>query len=252
MNVFFSTSILSLSDTIKVALMKNDGKKLTHVAIIMDGNRRWARKRNLADGEGHKEGAKNLEKIVYAAKEHGIKSLTVYALSTENLKKRAQRELSGIFELLKVAFSQKFGDMAKQGVRVNMFGNLKELPQAIQHIAKKLKDTYIENESIKLNVALNYGGHDEIVHVLQDLVKEGIKLDEINEKLIEKHLYLKSAEPPQLVIRTGGNCRLSNFLLWQTAYSELYFTETLWPDFDETKLSEAIKWYEEQERKFGK
>jgi len=232
--------------------MNNNAKELSHIAIIMDGNRRWARKRNLPDGDGHKEGAKNLEKIVYAAKNHGIKSLTVYALSTENLKKRAQRELGGIFDLLKVAFSQKFGDMAKQGVRVNMFGNLHELPQAIQLIAQKLKDTYIENESIKLNVALNYGGHDEIVHVLHDLVKEGIKLDEINEKLIEKHLYLKTSEPPQLVIRTGGNCRLSNFLLWQTAYSELYFTETLWPDFDDTKLAEAIKWYEEQERKFGK
>ena len=103
--------------------MNNNAKELSHIAIIMDGNRRWARKRNLPDGDGHKEGAKNLEKIVYAAKNHGIKSLTVYALSTENLKKRAQRELGGIFGLLKVAFSQKFGDMAKQGVRVNMFGN---------------------------------------------------------------------------------------------------------------------------------
>lgn len=232
--------------------MTNDEKKLTHIAIIMDGNRRWARKRNIPDGEGHKEGAKNLEKIVYAAKQRGIRSLTVYALSTENLKKRSQRELTGIFELLKAAFSQKFTDMARQGVRVNMFGNLHELPHTIQIIASKLKDTYIENESIKLNVALNYGGHDEIVHVIQDLVKEGIKIDDINEKIIEKHLYLQNSEPPQLVIRTGGNCRLSNFLIWQTAYSELYFTETFWPDFDEKKLDEAIDWYHEQERKFGK
>ncbi|MFO0704069.1 MAG: polyprenyl diphosphate synthase [Patescibacteria group bacterium] len=229
-----------------------DKTNLTHIAIIMDGNRRWARKNGLPDVKGHEAGAKTLEKIVYAAKSHGIEILTVYALSTENLQKRAERELKGIFDLLKYAFSNKFKDMSKHGVRVEMFGNLSKLPESIQQIAQKLKDTYIENESIKLNIALNYGGHDEIVHVIQDLVKEGIKLDDINEKIIEKHLYLKETHPPQMVIRTGGNFRLSNFLLWQTAYSELYFTDTLWPDFDEKKLEEAINWYKEQERRFGK
>lgn len=226
--------------------------KLSHIAVIMDGNRRWARGQGLPDLKGHEAGAKALEKIVFAAKAHGIDTLTVYALSTENLKKRAEREIAGIFNILKMGVQQKFQDMAKHGVRVEMFGNLGQLPASVQGIAQTLKDTYIENESIKLNIALNYGGHDEMVQVVRDLVKEGINLDEINEKIIEKHLFLKNTSPPQLVIRTGGNCRLSNFLLWQTAYSELYFTETLWPDFSPSKLDEAIHWYQEQERKFGK
>lgn len=232
--------------------MTKNNNTLKHIAIIMDGNRRWARKRGLPDGKGHEEGARTLEKIVYAAKSRNIDTLTVYALSTENLRKRAKRELAGIFTLLKSGVAQKFSDMGKQGIRVVMFGNLSMLPRAIQKIAETLKSTYIENESIRLNIALNYGGHDEIVHVVKNLVKDGINLDEINEQMIEKHLYLKGTTPPQLVIRTGGNCRLSNFLLWQTAYSELYFTEAFWPDFDEKKLGEAIDWYHEQERKFGK
>jgi undecaprenyl diphosphate synthase len=223
-----------------------------HIAFIMDGNRRWARKRGLPDSKGHEEGAKALEKIVYASKKLGIKNITVYALSTENLHKRTKRELSGIFALLKHAFSTKFSDMAKSGIRVNMFGNLAGLPDFVRNIADKLRETFIDHESVRLNIALNYGGHDEIIQVFKKIIKDGIKIDDVNEKLIEKKLYLQGMNPPELVIRTGGHCRLSNFLIWQTAYSELYFTSVLWPDFDEAMLEQAINWYHEQERKFGK
>ncbi len=230
----------------------NNNSNLSHIAIIMDGNRRWARKNGLPDEKGHEEGSNTLEKIIYGAREMGVKTITVYALSTENLKKRAQRELGALFQIFKEGFARKYQDMAKNGVKVEMFGDIAGLPESIQILVRKVLDTYIENESIKVNIALNYGGQDEMIHVIKELVSKGIEVDKINEEIIEKHLYLKNTEPPQLVIRTGGNFRLSNFLLWQTGYSELYFTDKLWPDFTVDNLREAIEWYKSQERKFGK
>lgn len=230
----------------------SNSTNLTHIAIIMDGNRRWARKNGLPDEKGHEEGSRTLEKIVYGAKDLGIKTITVYALSTENLKKRAKRELSALFQIFKEVFSQKFQDMAKNGIKVEMFGDIGGLPESIQTLVRKVLDTYIENESIKVNIALNYGGQDEMIHVIKELISKGIEIDKINSEIIEKHLYLKNTEPPQLVIRTGGNFRLSNFLLWQTGYSELYFSDKLWPDFSVDDLATAIEWYKSQERKFGK
>lgn len=223
-----------------------------HIAIIMDGNRRWARARGLPDIKGHQAGAETLEKIVEAAEKLGIKTVTVYALSTENLKERAKREILGLFNLMRSGYNSKLKKMMKNGVRVAVLGEESGLPSAIKKIIDEIRRTYIKNESIKLNIALNYGGKKELIDAVKDIVKEGISLKKINEETINEHLYTNGQSDPELVIRTGGKIRLSNFLLWQTAYSELYFTKVLWPDFDSGELKKAILWYQNQKRNFGK
>lgn len=230
-----------------------DPKKIPqHIAIIMDGNRRWARARNLPDLEGHRAGTEALEKVVEAAAKMGVKTITVYALSTENIKERAQREVKGLFDIMRTGYETKLKKMMGKGVRIDVLGELEGLPQIIKRLIEEIKKTYIKNESIKLNIALNYGGKTELIEAFKDLIKEGIAVDKINDELIRQHLYTKDQVDPELVIRTGGNVRLSNFLLWQTGYSELYFTKILWPDFDGKELERAIEWYQNQQRNFGK
>lgn len=223
-----------------------------HIAIVMDGNRRWARKRHLPDIKGHEVGTEALEKVVEAAKGMHIKTITVYALSTENIKERAKREVMGLFNLMRIAYHNKLKKMMKNGVKVEIMGSIYGLPEIIKKIIMEVRNMYIKNESIKLNIALNYGGKKELVEAIKDIVKKGIDVKRINEELIERHLYTNGQPDPELVIRTGGRIRLSNFLLWQTAYSELYFTKTLWPDFDKKELKKAILWYQLQKRNFGK
>lgn len=224
----------------------------SHIAIIMDGNRRWAKAHNLPEIKGHKKGSDALEKIVEAAAKMGIKTLTVYALSTENIKERAKREVAGLFRLILHGYREKAKQMVKNGVVISVLGEINGLPSSIRKIISEVKKNYIKNESIKLNIALNYGGRKELIKAVKEIVKEGIDVSKINEETINKHLYTNGQNPPELVIRTGGNIRLSNFLLWQTAYSELYFTKVLWPDFSPEELKKAIKWYELQQRNFGK
>jgi len=223
-----------------------------HIAIIMDGNRRWARARKIADIKGHEVGAEALEKVVEAADKMGIKTVTVYALSTENIKERAKREMVGLFQLMRSSYHSKFKRMMEKGVRIDILGELRGLPSFIKRIIETIKKTYIKNESIKLNIALNYGSKKELVEAIKDIIKKGIDVDKINEQIIGRHLYTNGQPDPELVIRTGGRSRLSNFLLWQTAYSEFYFTKTLWPDFDAGELKKAITWYQAQKRNFGK
>ena len=224
----------------------------SHIAIIMDGNRRWARARGLPDIKGHEEGANTLEKIVEAAEKLGVKTITVYALSTENVTERAKREVRGLFNLMRSGYQTKLKKMMQNGVKVAVLGEEENLPAAIRRIINEIRKTYIKNESIKLNIALNYGGKKELVEAIKDIVKEGIDVNKINDEIIDKHLYTKGQSDPDLVIRTGGRIRLSNFLLWQTAYSELYFTQTLWSDFGPSDLKKAIEWYQTQKRNFGK
>lgn len=223
-----------------------------HIAIIMDGNRRWARAKAIPDIKGHEAGAEALEKIVDNAENLGIKTITVYALSTENIQERAKREVWGLFKIFRTGYHTRLKKMMKKGVRVVILGELEGLPKTILAIIDKIRKTYIKSESIKLNIALNYGGKKELVEAIKDIVKKGIDVDRINETLVEKHLYTNGIPDPELVIRTGGRSRLSNFLLWQTAYSEFYFTKTLWPDFGPAELKKAISWYQEQKRNFGK
>lgn len=223
-----------------------------HIAIIMDGNRRWARQRGLTDLNGHQAGADRLEEIVEAAAKMGIKTITVYALSTENIKERAKREIWGILNLIRKSYHNKLKVMMNNSVSISVLGELDGLPKAIVRIINELKKTYIKNESIKLNIALNYGGKKELIEAFKSLIKQGIEIDKINDELVSRHLYTMGGSDPELVIRTGGRIRLSNFLLWQTAYSELYFTHILWPDFDEKQLKKALNWYGKQKRNFGK
>lgn len=223
-----------------------------HIAIIMDGNRRWARSHNLPNIKGHEAGSETLEKVVEAAEKLGVETVTVYALSTENIKERAKREVLGLFNLMRKGYHTRLKKMMQKGVKVTILGEVHGLPDTIKNMINQIKKTYIKNESIQLNIALNYGGKKELVKAIKEIVKDGIDVKKINETLVERHLYTNGQSDPDLVIRTGGRSRLSNFLLWQTAYSEFYFTKTLWPDFNVSELKKAIAWYKKQRRNFGK
>ncbi len=223
-----------------------------HIAIIMDGNRRWATRRGLNTGEGHKAGAKNLEKIVDYCRNIGVKNITVYALSTENWKKRSADEVAGIFNLLINVVKVKKEEYQKSGIKFFVLGNFQAFPFKVKNAIKKILSMVIKNERIKFNVALNYGGRDEIVNAIQNIIKDGIKANEVNEELVSSYLYTKDQPDPDLVIRPGGEFRLSNFLLWQMSYAELYFTDVLWPDFDPKELEKAIYWYQQRDRRMGK
>jgi len=232
---------------------KIDPKRLPkHIAIIMDGNRRWAAAKNLSPTDGHKAGAKNLEKIVDYCQEIGIKYLTVYALSTENWRKRSAQEVKGIFNLLLKVVKEKKEEYQRSGIRFFVLGNFQAFPLKIRKAIKKILDIVLKKERLKFNVALNYGGRDEIVNAIKEMIKDGVKASQVNEDLVSKYLYTKGQPDPDLLIRPGGEYRLSNFLLWQMSYAELYFTDTLWPDFTPKKLDQAIIQYQHRQRRRGK
>ncbi|KKR24754.1 MAG: Isoprenyl transferase [Candidatus Daviesbacteria bacterium GW2011_GWB1_39_5] len=206
----------------------------------------------MPDIKGHEKGSETLEKVVEAAEKLGVETVTVYALSTENIKERAKREVLSLFSLIRRGYHKRLKKMMQKGVRITILGEMHGLPATITKLIDQIRKTYIKNESIKLNIALNYGGKKELIEAIKDIVKEGIEVKKINETIVERHLYTNGQNDPELVIRTGGRSRLSNFLLWQTAYSEFYFTTTLWPDFDAGELKKAVAWYQEQRRNFGK
>jgi undecaprenyl diphosphate synthase len=222
-----------------------------HIGIIMDGNRRWARKNGLKDIEGHRAGADNLSKIVDTAADLGVETLTVYALSTENLTHRTAVEVKQLFDLLLEATGRHLKEMQKKGVSVAFIGELNDLPMTIRRAISKTIKVFVKNERIKVNIALNYGSRREIVQAVQELIKEGIKPTEVDEEKLSEKLYTRSGHDPDLIIRTGGEVRLSNFLLWQSSYSEFYFTDTLWPDFGPREFQKAISQYSDRKRNFG-
>jgi len=223
-----------------------------HIAIIMDGNRRWATARGLSPSDGHQAGAQNLEEIVNHCRDIGIKHITVYALSTENWRRRSAQEVKGIFNLLIKIVREKREEYRKSGIRFFVLGNFQAFPLKVRDAIKKIMDVVLDKERIKFNVALNYGGRDEIVNAIKNIVKDGVKPNQINEKLISDYLYTKGQPDPDLIIRPGGEYRLSNFLLWQMSYAELYFTNVLWPDFNPQQLDKAIIWYQQRQRRLGK
>lgn len=234
-------------------MMKLDPTNLPrHIAIIMDGNRRWAKKKGLSDGEGHKAGAKNLQDIVEYCRDIGIKHLTVYALSTENWRKRPVGEVKGLFQLLTDIVRQKADEYRRSGIRFFVLGNFQAFPLKVKDAIKKILSLAIVDQKIQFNVALNYGGRDEIITAIKKIVQDEVPSEKINEDLVGKYLYTHDQPDPDLIIRPGGEFRLSNFLLWQMSYAELYFTDTLWPDFTPKKLQEAIIWYQNRERRMGK
>jgi len=223
-----------------------------HIAIIMDGNRRWAAARGLSPSDGHQAGAQNLEKIVNHCRDLGVKYITVYALSTENWRQRSAQEVKGIFNLLIKIVKEKREEYRRSGIRFFVLGNFQAFPLKVRDAIKKIMDVVLDKERIKFNVALNYGGRDEIVNAIKNIVKDGVKPNQINEKLISDYLYTKGQPDPDLIIRPGGEYRLSNFLLWQMSYAELYFTDVLWPDFNPQQLDKAIIWYQQRQRRMGK
>lgn len=222
-----------------------------HIGFIMDGNRRWAKERGLSTKDGHEIGAENISKIVEACAKRGVETVTIYAFSTENFKNRSTLEISTLFELLGIWIQRKSKLMREQGIRLAFLGDLTKLPERLQNKIHHAVDILKNNERIKCNILLNYGGRPEIVKAIQEIVKEGKSAEEINEELVEQHLYTKGQKDPDLIIRTGGEMRLSNFLIWQMSYSELYFTNTFWPDFDENSLDLALKDYTSRDRRFG-
>jgi undecaprenyl diphosphate synthase len=223
-----------------------------HIAIIMDGNRRWAKARGLSVNEGHEAGAKNLDRIVKKAEELGVKHLTVYTLSTENWRKRTAKEVHGIFNLLLRILKEKKEEYENEGVKLFVLGNFQAFPRKVARGISEMLKIVLKHERIKLNLALNYGGRDEIIQAIQEIIREGTPPEQVNEALVARHLYTNGQPDPDLIIRTGGEIRLSNFLLWQMSYSELYFTDTLWPDFGPRELDKAIAEFQRRRRRFGK
>lgn len=236
-----------------VTKLKIDPEKLPkHIAIIMDGNRRWAKNHGLTDSQGHEAGSQNLQKIVEYCRDIGIKNLTVYALSTENWHKRAPQEVKGIFQLLIKIVKEKAEEYRKSGIKFFVLGNFQAFPFKVRDAIKKILSLAIVDEKIQFNVALNYGGRDEIITAIKKIITDKIPANQIDEKLISDYLYTKNQPDPDLIIRPGGEFRLSNFLLWQMSYAELYFTNILWPDFSPKEMEKAIHWYQQRERRMGK
>lgn len=223
-----------------------------HIAIIMDGNRRWAKQNNLPSSEGHKAGAKNLESIMNHCLDIGIKYLTVYALSTENWKKRSPDEVKGIFDLLVYLVTNNFKKYFNAGIQLNILGNFTVFPDYVIQAINKALSVKVDNPKLIMNIALNYGGRDEIINTFKKLIDQKISSDQITEDLISENLYTAGQPEPELIVRPGGECRLSNFLLWQSSYSEIYFSPILWPDFNNEELEKAIIWYQNRDRRLGK
>ena len=230
------------------------GRAPHHVAIIMDGNGRWAEKRGLSVKEGHSEGVKAVKRILIIARELGIKVLTLYTFSKQNWR-RSFQEIGALMRLLSDSAYREIDELVENGVKLIVSGDLKGLPIAQREAMKMVMRRTARGDIITLNLALNYGGREEIIDAMKKIAKKigkgEIKPDEINAELIEENIYTAGLPDPDLVIRTGGELRVSNFLLWQSAYSEFYFTETLWPDFDETEFCEALLDFASRERRFG-
>ena len=221
---------------------------IKHLAIIMDGNRRWATERGLPKLLGHTEGAKALKKIAEAARQRGIPYFTVWALSTENLKNRAETELKHLFALFN-QLTDYLDDFFKNDTRCNLIGDLSRLPQDTQERLRAMVEKTKNNKSMTLTLAINYGGRDELTRSVNRLMTSGKTV--ITEKDITAALDTATIPDPDLIIRTGGHQRLSGWLPWQTTYSELYFTPVYWPAFTEEDLDKAIEWFNEQQRNQG-
>jgi undecaprenyl diphosphate synthase len=220
-----------------------------HIAIIMDGNGRWAKKRSLPRSAGHVAGAKTFKDIARYCNKIGLEYLTVYAFSTENWK-RPKDEVEGIMKLLRdyLIDAENFKD---ENIKVKFLGNLEVLDEDIKALIKKNEEGSKNATGLKLNIAINYGGKDEITRAVRDIVKEGIKSEDITEEVISQHLYTKGMPDPDFIIRPSGEYRLSNYLIWQSAYAEYWFSDILWPDFKPRHLEQAIDEFNHRNRRFG-
>ena len=221
-----------------------------HIAIVMDGNGRWARKRFMPRGVGHKAGVDALVKVVQAAADRGVGFLTVFAFSSENWK-RPEEEVSGLMGLLLVALSKHLTRLKADGVRIRIVGDLDKVSEKVRNALLDAQTNTVDNSRLTLTVAFNYGGRWDIVQACQKAVAAGLSPAQLTEEALSRHMAMAYAPDPDLFIRTGGEIRLSNFLLWQSAYAELVFTDCLWPDFDAAELDRAIAAFARRERRFG-
>ena len=235
---------LSVKDIVKNCNLK-------HIAIIMDGNRRWAKEKLLPSAIGHQKGVESLKNTMRLFDEYGIKYLTVYAFSTENWN-RKKEEVEFLMNLLAKTLCNELDEMHKENVKICFLGDLTKLNKKLVEIIQNAQEKTKNNTGVNLNIAFNYGSRDEITNAVKAIVKEGIPFEDITEETVSKHLYTKNIPDPDLLIRTGGEKRISNYLLWQAAYSEIYVTDAFWPDFDREQLDKAIIDFDKRNRRFGK
>lgn len=229
--------------------------KLEHIAIIMDGNRRWAKEKHLPSAMGHQKGVQSLKNVLKACHSFGVKYLTVYAFSTENWN-RPKEEVNFLMGLLANTIKNELKELDENGVRIRFIGKIDELNSELKSILYDAEEKTKNNDGVRLQIAFNYGSRAEITNAVKEIAKdvsEGkIKAEDITEQTIQSRLFTKDIPEPDLLIRTGGEQRLSNYLLWQAAYSEIYVTNDFWPDFDKDSLAKAIVEYSERTRRFGK
>ncbi|HEX9922055.1 MAG TPA: polyprenyl diphosphate synthase [Anaerolineae bacterium] len=221
-----------------------------HVGIIMDGNGRWAKARGKNRLEGHKAGTENLRRTLESSVEFGVKMLTIYAFSTENWK-RPPLEVRGLMQILENVIDRELKELHKNGVQLRHLGRLERLKPSLRQKVTHAIDLTKNNDRLILNVAFNYGGRDEIVQAVKNMIHDEIKPDEVTEDLLSKYMYTGNSPDPELIIRTSGEFRTSNFLIWQAAYAEYYVTPTYWPDFDSDEYYKALLHFSQRERRYG-
>jgi undecaprenyl diphosphate synthase len=226
------------------------GRVPRHVAIIMDGNGRWARQRGLPRAAGHRAGSENIRRVLERFADHGVQYVTLYAFSTENWS-RPQKEVQALIRLLGRFIRRELENLHRNGVQLRLLGHLETLPPRLQREVHRAIDLTRENERLTLNLCFSYGGRDDIVGAVRRIVEAGIPADEVTEEVISAHLSTGGTPDPDLVIRTAGDQRISNFLTWQCTYAELYFTDTYWPDFGREDIDLALAEYGRRKRKFG-
>lgn len=222
-----------------------------HIVLFPDGNRRWAKQKSLISINGHKKGYENLLDFSEWCKNRGVKTLTAFGFSTENWN-RSKEEVNYLMKLLESCLLDNMEKYNKDGVRVRVIGQRDRLPKSLQEAAKKVEEETKDNSKLFLNLAISYGGKWDILNAVKKIIKEGIDPDKIDEKIFDDHLSTAGLPAPDFVIRAGGEMRMSNFVLWQAAYSELYFSKKLWPDFSEQDLDAALEEFDRRARRFGK
>ena len=221
-----------------------------HVSIVPDGNGRWAEQRGLSRLEGHYAGADNMRRIVDYLNEYSIKYVTLYGFSTENWS-RPEEEVRGLFHILEEFINNYVLEIHEKNIKLRHLGRLEGLPQGLQQAEKRAAELTKNNTGMTLSIALNYGGRTEILDAVRSILAQGIPPEKLDEKLFNSYLYTAGSPEVDLLIRTGDELRLSNFLIWQTAYSEYYFTKVLWPDFNEKEIDQALLSYSQRQRRFG-
>jgi undecaprenyl diphosphate synthase len=241
---------MSSRETAGSSAKKKTPRLPTHIAIIMDGNGRWAQKRGLPRLEGHQAGVENLRSVIEYFNQLGLKYLTLYGFSTENWK-RPKEEIDGLLNLLQEAIDEETLELHQKGIKIRHLGRLDGFSEGLQRAITKAVELTKDNKGMTLSLAFDYGGRAEILDAVRKIVNEGIPSKKIDEQLFDSYLYTAGLPEVDLVIRTAGELRISNFLIWQAAYSEYYFAEVFWPDFDSKEIDKALLAYSRRQRRFG-